>query len=60
MMVSRLDDPCGLLGVALASRRTKSENSEVPELIGIARMAAQSELLEAKSEVRYFEIAARL
>jgi DNA repair photolyase len=31
----------------------------MPELIGIARMAAQSELLEAKSEVRYFEIAAR-
>jgi DNA repair photolyase len=31
----------------------------MPELIGIARMAAQSELLEAKSEVQYFEIAAR-
>ena len=31
----------------------------MPELIGIAKMAAQSELLEAKSEVEYFEIAAR-
>jgi DNA repair photolyase len=31
----------------------------MPELIGIARMAAQSPLLEAKSEVRYFEIGAR-
>lgn len=28
-------------------------------LIGIARLAAQSEVLEAKSQVRYFEIAAR-
>jgi len=31
----------------------------VPELIGIAKMASESELLEAKSEVRYFEIATR-
>lgn len=33
--------------------------SPAPGLIGIARLAAESELLEAKSEVRYFEIAAR-
>jgi len=31
----------------------------MPELIGIAKMAAQSELLEAKSQVEYFEIGAR-
>ncbi len=31
----------------------------MPELIGIARMASQSALLEAKSEVEYFEIGAR-
>ena len=31
----------------------------MPELIGIAKMASESELLEAKSEVRYFEIATR-
>src|SRR5579862_4913680 len=31
----------------------------MPELIGIAKMAAQSELLEAKSAVEYFEIEAR-
>src|ERR1022692_1520554 len=47
----------------LARRRTKSENRGMPELIGIAKMAAQSELLEAKgpadSPVKYFEIGAR-
>jgi DNA repair photolyase len=32
---------------------------EMPELIGIAKMAAESELLEAKSAVEYFEIGAR-
>ena len=31
----------------------------MPALIGIAKMAAESELLAAKSEVQYFEIAAR-
>jgi DNA repair photolyase len=31
----------------------------MPELIGIARMAARSRLLEAKSRVEYFEIGAR-
>ncbi|MGA2132945.1 MAG: radical SAM protein [Bryobacteraceae bacterium] len=31
----------------------------MPELIGIAKMAAQSELLQAKSAVEYFEIEAR-
>jgi DNA repair photolyase len=31
----------------------------MPELIGIAKMAARSELLEAKSQVEYFEIGAR-
>ena len=31
----------------------------MPELIGIAKMAAESPLLAAKSEVQYFEIAAR-
>ena len=31
----------------------------MPELIGIARMASQSERLAAKSEVEYFEIGAR-
>ncbi len=31
----------------------------MPELIGIAKMASQSELLEAKSQVEYFEIGAR-
>src|SRR6202035_686337 len=31
----------------------------MPELIGIAKMAAQSELLESKSQVEYFEIGAR-
>ncbi len=31
----------------------------MPELIGIAKMAAQSELLEAKTQVEYFEIEAR-
>ncbi|MGC9949267.1 MAG: radical SAM protein [Bryobacteraceae bacterium] len=31
----------------------------MPELIGIAKMAAQSDLLEAKSQVEYFEIGAR-
>jgi DNA repair photolyase len=30
-----------------------------PGLVGIARLAAESELLEAKSQVQYFEIAAR-
>ncbi len=31
----------------------------MPELIGIAKMASESELLEAKSQVEYFEIGAR-
>ncbi|HVN05427.1 MAG TPA: radical SAM protein [Bryobacteraceae bacterium] len=31
----------------------------MPPLVGIARMAAQSPLLEAKAQVEYFEIAAR-
>ncbi|HLY20144.1 MAG TPA: radical SAM protein [Bryobacteraceae bacterium] len=31
----------------------------MPELIGIAKMAARSNLLEAKSQVEYFEIGAR-
>jgi DNA repair photolyase len=31
----------------------------MPELIGIAKMAAQSSLLEAKSQTEYFEIGAR-
>ncbi|HUE03373.1 MAG TPA: radical SAM protein [Bryobacteraceae bacterium] len=31
----------------------------MPELIGIAKMASQSELLEAKLQVQYFEIGAR-
>jgi DNA repair photolyase len=31
----------------------------MPELIGIAKMASQSELLEAKSQVEYFEMGAR-
>ena len=31
----------------------------MPELIGIAKMASQSELLEAKQQVEYFEIGAR-
>jgi DNA repair photolyase len=44
---------------ALAFRRTKGETEGMPELIGIAKMAAQSELLEAKSQVEYFEIEAR-
>jgi DNA repair photolyase len=46
--------------------RIKSENERVlfdalsgPKLIGIARMAAQSELLEAKRRVEYLEIDAR-
>jgi len=33
--------------------------SKMPGLIGIAKMAAQSELLESKSQVQYFEIGAR-
>src|SRR5215831_13452774 len=39
-------------------RRIKSENRDMP-LVGIARLASQSELLEAKRSVEYFEIPAR-
>jgi len=35
------------------------EDSPGPGLVGIARMASQSELLEAKSRIRYFELPAR-
>jgi DNA repair photolyase len=44
---------------ALARWRIKSEYKNVPELIGIAKMAAESPLLEAKTQVQYFEIGAR-
>jgi DNA repair photolyase len=44
--------------LALALWRTKSENGEMA-LVGIARLASQSELLEAKSRVQYFEIESR-
>src|SRR5438552_11938072 len=39
-------------------RRIKGEHTGMA-LVGIARLAAQSELLEAKRSVQYFEIAAR-
>src|SRR5215471_10888872 len=39
-------------------RRIKSENGNMP-LVGIARLASQSELLEAKRSVEYFEIPTR-
>src|SRR5215472_4654759 len=42
----------------LASRRIKSENIPMA-LVGIARLAAEGPLLEAKRSVQYFEIAAR-
>src|SRR5579864_8620658 len=45
--------------LALALRRIKSENGEMAGLIGIAKMAAESERLEAKAQVEYFEIGAR-
>jgi DNA repair photolyase len=45
--------------MALARWRRKSENSEVAGLIGIAKMAAESERLAAKAQVEYFEIGAR-
>jgi DNA repair photolyase len=41
---------------ALDNRRTKSETREV--LIGIAKLAAASELLESKRQVEYFELPA--
>src|SRR5919206_62968 len=41
----------------LDKRRIKSEYNDM--LVGIARLAADSELLEAKSQVDYFEIQAR-
>ena len=44
--------------ITLAKRRIKGENSSM-ELLGIARLASQSELLEAKREVRYFELPTR-
>jgi DNA repair photolyase len=44
--------------LALAIGRTKGEN-EAMALVGIARLASQSELLEAKSRVQYFEIPSR-
>src|SRR6516165_1424031 len=37
--------------------RTKSENKGV--LVGIAKMAAESELLESKRQVEYFELPSR-
>ena len=43
---------------AVALRRIKGENTLMP-LVGIARLASQSELLEAKRQVQYFEIPAR-
>jgi len=43
---------------SLAKRRIKSENNNMA-LVGIARLASQSPLLDAKRQVRYFEIAAR-
>src|SRR5580698_6910511 len=39
-------------------RRTKSENKAMA-LVGIAKLASQSELLEAKRRVEYFEIPSR-
>ena len=55
--------PLATIEDALALARIKSENRAMPELIGIARMAAQSNLLDAKgpasAPVEYFEIEAR-
>src|SRR5215475_14667340 len=42
----------------LANRRIKSENDRMA-LVGIARLASQSPLLEAKRVVQYFEIPSR-
>src|SRR5207237_3656543 len=46
------------MNFSLAMRRIKSEHSGMA-LVGIARLASQSELLEAKRAVQYFEIPAR-
>src|ERR1044071_4297067 len=42
---------------ALDARRIKGENNEMP--VGIAKLAAESSLLDEKSQVEYFEIQAR-
>src|SRR6266508_2147327 len=46
------------LNSALDNRRIKSETDPMA-LVGIARLAAESERLEAKRSVEYFEIPAR-
>lgn len=40
-------------------QRTKGENGDVSNLVGIARLAAESRTLEAKKRVEYFELPAR-
>src|SRR5260370_38642882 len=60
---SRHDDQAGVPSFRdalfpLAKRRIKSENSHMA-LVGIARLAAQSQVLETKRPVRDFEIPAR-
>src|SRR5947209_6195076 len=58
--------PCGRLLSTLDNRRNKSEtywvlfdDSPASSLTGIARLAARSPVLEAKSQVQYFEIETR-
>src|SRR5215475_12066424 len=50
--------PVGAVSAPLAFRRIKSEYKSMA-FVGIARLAAQSDLLEAKRAVQYYEIPSR-
>jgi hypothetical protein len=54
---SRRSDRPDAVPRALDSRRIKSENRKM--LVGIAKLAAESGLLESKRQVEYFELPAR-